>query len=264
MPDGFSRITNLPGQSNAKPVNSAGAATDSVRQFQNQQLAGLSTGTGSRVGQQGQSPSQQLLGMRSPKTGVALSAQRRTDAVSATNKRLGSLAEAQGAKRRAIEAARQAEIARRQAAQRAQQQGQQYGGAPQGRAYTPDGRLSGSRNRVLQLASGYLGSPYVLGGTTTRGIDCSGLVMMVYNQLGYNITRHSATWQGNNIPGVRTSLRNLRPGDIVAWKDGSHIAIYAGNGQIIESANERVGTVRRNLWAPESAVFGIALRLPGE
>lgn len=173
---------------------------------------------------------------------VQMSAQRRTDAISATNARLKALTDA---------ATRQ----------RAQAGG---GEAGMGRAYTPDGNLSAARNKALGIASSYLGTRYVLGGTSHKGIDCSGLVMMVYNQLGYNINRHSATWQGKNIPGVRTSLNNLRPGDIVAWKDGSHIAIYAGNGEIIEAANPRVGTVRRKLWASPSAVYGIALRLPGE
>lgn len=133
-----------------------------------------------------------------------------------------------------------------------------------GRAYKADGTLSDSRNALLKDASSYIGSNYVLGGTTKKGIDCSGLVMAVYNKLGFKVSQHSADWQGDNIPGVRTSVKNLRPGDIVAWKDGSHIAIYAGNGEIIEAANTRVGTVKRKLWAPESAVVGIAVRLPGE
>lgn len=146
--------------------------------------------------------------------------------------------------------------------------GRQFGAtgniANAGKAWKTNGSLSDSRNRALQLASSYLGSRYVLGGTTYRGIDCSGLVMMVYNQLGYKLN-HSAGQQGRNIPGVRTqNLGQLRPGDLIAWKDGSHIAIYAGNGEIIEAANPRVGTVRRRLWASPSQVYGIMLRLPGE
>lgn len=133
-----------------------------------------------------------------------------------------------------------------------------------GRAYKADGSLSDSRNALLKDASSYIGTDYVLGGRTKQGIDCSGLVMAVYNKLGFKISQHSAGWQGKNIPGVRTSVKNLRPGDIVAWKDGSHIAIYAGNGEIIEAANTRVGTVRRKLWASPDKVYGIALRLPGE
>jgi cell wall-associated NlpC family hydrolase len=133
-----------------------------------------------------------------------------------------------------------------------------------GKAWKSDGTLSDSRNSLLANASSYLGSKYVLGGTTKQGIDCSGLVMAVYNKLGFKVSQHDATWQGKNIPGVRTSVKNLRPGDIVAWKDGSHIAIYAGNGEIIEAANTRVGTVRRKLWASANDVVGIAVRLPGE
>ena len=133
-----------------------------------------------------------------------------------------------------------------------------------GNAYTPDGSLSAARNQALRTATSYLGDPYVLGGTSHRGIDCSGLVMAVYDQFGFGryLDSHLAGHQARAIPGVRTSIANLRPGDLVAWNDGSHIAIYAGNGYIIEAANERVGTVRRKLWS--SDVFGIALRLPGE
>ena len=124
--------------------------------------------------------------------------------------------------------------------------------------------LSQSRQKLLGKAQSYLGSPYVLGGTTKQGIDCSGLVMNVYNKAGFDVGQHSATWQGQNIPGVRTTIDNLRPGDLVAWRDGSHIAIYAGNGQIIEAANPNVGTTQRKIWADPSQIFGIKVRLPGD
>jgi len=139
----------------------------------------------------------------------------------------------------------------------------QFASGQIGEAYNADGSLSPARRTALQSASSYRGTPYQLGGTTARGIDCSGLVMAVYNQLGYGISQHSAGWQGRNIPGVRTSINNLRPGDIVAWKDGSHIAIYAGNGEIIDASRSR-GTSRRPLWTSPDNVYGIALRLPGE
>lgn len=135
---------------------------------------------------------------------------------------------------------------------------------PVGQAWTPDGKLSPTRNSILSYASTWLGKPYLPYQLSTRGTDCSGLVMMVYNKFGYNITRHSATWQRDHIPGVRTSFNNLRPGDIVAWRDGSHIAIYAGNGEIIEAANSNRPILRRKLWASPNDVIGIALRLPGE
>lgn len=129
--------------------------------------------------------------------------------------------------------------------------------------YTIPAGVTGSRAQAMRLASSYLGNPYVFAGTSHQGIDCSGLVKVVYSQLGYNIAAHSASWQRDNIPGVRTNdISSLRPGDIVAWRDGSHIAIYAGNGEIIEAQNPRTGVVRDKIWSRD--VIGIKLRFPGE
>jgi cell wall-associated NlpC family hydrolase len=150
--------------------------------------------------------------------------------------------------------------------------GQQYAGqgesspgfaASEQGDFEVDGELSGTRQDVVRRAQSYAGTPYQLGGKTAQGIDCSGLVMAVYNQAGIDVSQHSAGWQGRNIPGVRTSVNNLQPGDIVGWKDGSHIAIYAGDGMIIDASSSK-GTSRRRLWAPESQVYGIKLRFPGE
>lgn len=242
MPNTSSGFTNL------TPRASRPDPRSEVQSFINQDLGRLNAGLSAAPGATSPAAIRQGSRVQAP---VQLSAQKQIADVRAGGQRLTQGVQLVQKVRQQREAARQ-------------RLGQpQYGGSPQGRAYTPDGRLSASRNRALQLASSYLGTRYQLGGTTYKGIDCSGLVMMVYGQLGYKLS-HSASAQGRNIPGVRTSLSNLRPGDLVAWKDGSHIAIYAGNGMIIEAANPRVGTVRRKLWAPASAVYGIALRLPGE
>lgn len=128
-------------------------------------------------------------------------------------------------------------------------------------AYQPDGNLSQSRQQLLKETSSYAGTPYQLGGRTATGIDCSGLVMSVYNQLGFNIKSHSVSGQANSIPGVKTSVSNLRPGDLVVWGDESHIAVYAGNGQIWDASRSK-GTSLRPLWSNQ--VYGIAVKLPGE
>lgn len=237
---GFTNVTP-----HAVPRSPRGEVESFLNQNIGQTLAGTPGATGST------SPAQTSVG-RARTTPVGIrSGQQQMDQV-----RLGSQRLAQNVS--LVSQARQ----KRQAA--AQQQGMGGpNGVPQGQAWTPDGHLSPSRNQALTKASSYLGSRYQLGGTSYKGIDCSGLVMMVYGQLGI-ASQHSAGWQGRNIPGVRTAIQNLRPGDIVAWKDGSHIAIYAGNGEIIEAANPRVGTVRRKLWASPNQVYGIALRLPGE
>lgn len=148
---------------------------------------------------------------------------------------------------------------------RQQQQAQQdTGGNVQRQVnYQADPNLSQSRQQLLGQTASYQGSPYQLGGRTAQGIDCSGLVMSVYNSLGFNIQSHSVSGQARAIPGVKTAVSNLKPGDLVVWNDNSHIAIYAGNGQIWDASRNR-GTSLRPLWAPQNQVYGIAVRLPGE
>lgn len=126
-----------------------------------------------------------------------------------------------------------------------------------------DKSLSNSRNEVMSDAFSYVGDPYVLGGLSHQGIDCSGLVEAIYSQFGYGnyVNNHSSRAQGQEIPGVRTSVSNLQPGDIVAWSDGSHIAIYAGNGMIVAAAAPGEGVKYQPVWGN---VYGIHLTLPGE
>ena len=179
------------------------------------------------------------------------------------------LAEADQMAARETESVMQLAAMERQAREReAQQQFQQQSqtgqqGQYMGEGFEVPGEVTGTRRDVLERAGQYVGSPYQLGGRTVKGIDCSGLVMSVYSKAGIDVSQHSAGWQGRNIPGARTSVNNLQPGDIVAWKDGSHIAIYAGNGMIIDSSRSR-GTSQRPLWAPQDQVYGIKLRFPGE
>jgi cell wall-associated NlpC family hydrolase len=149
--------------------------------------------------------------------------------------------------------------------QQAQMQPAQQGTSNLGerQVYQPDGSLSQPRQQVLRQTSQYQGTPYQLGGRTAQGIDCSGLVMSVYNSLGFDIKSHSVSGQARSIPGVKTAVSNLKPGDLVVWNDNSHIAIYAGNGQIWDASRSK-GTSLRPLWAPRDRVYGIAVRLPGE
>lgn len=140
------------------------------------------------------------------------------------------------------------------------------------------GSAGGLRNAIVSQAQTYIGVPYVWGGQSRSGLDCSGLVFSVYNDLKMKIPRLTAQGYTMNsftrgglsgITGVRTSVSNLRPGDLVGWNGDSvgragvlvgHIAIYAGNGEIIEASGARV---RRRRLGNEN-IFGVALRFPGE
>lgn len=114
-----------------------------------------------------------------------------------------------------------------------------------------EGKAQGKRKTLLDAAMKYIGTPYSWGGggpsgptlgqgtgaypkqaTTTVGFDCSGLVQYAYAKAGIKMPRVS---YGQLKQGGRTSINNLQPGDLVGFGSGSHIAIYMGNGKIIEA-----------------------------
>lgn len=102
---------------------------------------------------------------------------------------------------------------------------------------------SGSGSKLLQQAAKYIGTRYVYGGSSPSGFDCSGLVQYSLKQLGVSIGRSSASQYSS---GVAVSKSNLQPGDLVFFAKGggiSHVAIYAGNGQVLHAprAGKRVG-----------------------
>ena len=98
--------------------------------------------------------------------------------------------------------------------------------APQAAAAAP----SANGGSIVSVARQYLGVPYVFGGASPSGFDCSGLTMYVYAQFGISLP-HSSAAQGAN--GTRVS--NPVPGDLVVIDGGSHIGIYTGNGNMIDS-----------------------------
>lgn len=98
------------------------------------------------------------------------------------------------------------------------------------------GDVSGG-DRVVQLAKQYLGVPYVYGGSTPSGFDCSGFTSYIYRQLGYSINRVAHDQLANGTP---VSKSELRPGDLVLFMRAgntyvNHVGIYAGDGMMIHA-----------------------------
>lgn len=87
------------------------------------------------------------------------------------------------------------------------------------------------RLRVVRIARKYLGVPYVWGGTSPRGFDCSGLVQFVYRRIGIHIGRTTFAQLGE---GMRVR-RGLRAGDVVFTRGGEHEGLYMGRGRVLHA-----------------------------
>jgi cell wall-associated NlpC family hydrolase len=104
-------------------------------------------------------------------------------------------------------------------------------------------------NAVLEVAARYVGTPYVSGGTTPAGFDCSGFVSYVYAQLGISLPRTSSAIKA---AGTVISAAEAQPGDLI-WSPG-HISIYAGGGQQIDAPRPGKSVQFRSIWQ-SSPVF---------
>ncbi|MGK2309042.1 SH3 domain-containing protein [Cutibacterium sp. V970] len=116
---------------------------------------------------------------------------------------------------------------------------------------TPSPSVSPSRARaaIVNYAKAQVGKPYIWGGEGPNGFDCSGLVMKAYQQAGIDLPHYSGAQVER---GHRISLDEIQPGDLFARPGGGHVAIYVGNGQIVEAANPSAGvrltSIRSSLY----------------
>jgi peptidoglycan DL-endopeptidase CwlO len=141
---------------------------------------------------------------------------------------------------RAAELARlRAELARRAAAKKAAEaaQAQQSTSTPPTSVVPPPtppvvGTPGVGHPQAASIALQYLGVPYVWGGASPRGFDCSGLVMYVYAQLGISLPHYTVAQWNATQP---ISQSEMQPGDLVFFNGLGHVGIYIGGGRFVDA-----------------------------
>lgn len=113
---------------------------------------------------------------------------------------------------------------------------------------------------IVADARKYIGVPYVFGGTTSAGLDCSGLVQRVYGDMGISLPRlvSGQGTIGQSVP----SLADAQPGDLIVCNGGEHIVIYAGNGKIIQAPKPGGQVEEMDNWISPSNVVTIRRIVP--
>ena len=127
------------------------------------------------------------------------------------------------------------------------------GGQSTGRPVSPEALNGVSAEAIIATAKQYIGVPYVWGGSTPSGFDCSGYVKYVFGKHGITLPRTSRDQY--NV-GIWVSKSNLRPGDLVFYNTSgngvSHLGIYIGNGQFIHASSSRgvmISEMSNSYWS---------------
>lgn len=128
--------------------------------------------------------------------------------------------------------------------------------APTASTSTATTTASASASAITSYALTFLGVPYVWGGTTPSGFDCSGLVQYVYSHFGINLGRTTYTQQ---YAGTKISVASAQAGDLYFWGSyGSayHVAIALGGGQYVmaPAPGQNVMTGSVSSYTPSFAV----------
>jgi len=89
-----------------------------------------------------------------------------------------------------------------------------------------------THSSVVSIALQYLGVPYVWGGASPSGFDCSGLTMYAYAKVGVYLPHNAAMQYGMGTP---VSRSQLAPGDLVFFSGLSHVGMYIGGGRFVHA-----------------------------
>ena len=111
-----------------------------------------------------------------------------------------------------------------------------------------DAVSSAAASGLAAIAYTGIGHPYVWGGTSPSGWDCSGFTQWVYAQAGISIPRVNA-WT------AMTPTSTPSPGDLVVQNGGAHVGIYVGNGMMISALNPSQGTLLHSVASTGGGSF---------
>jgi cell wall-associated NlpC family hydrolase len=140
-----------------------------------------------------------------------------------------------------------------QTTQRSQANGNQNAGQGEGAvtaksAGSKDSAASAAASGLAAIAYTGIGHPYVWGGTTPNGWDCSGFTQWVYAQAGISIPRVNA-WT------AMKPTSTPAPGDLVMQNGGAHVGIYVGNGMMVSALNPSQGTLLHSVASTGTSSF---------
>ncbi|MGO4300866.1 C40 family peptidase [Leifsonia sp. RAF41] len=180
--------------------------------------------------------------------GVASAAVSRDTASATTEEQLN-------AQKAAVAAAAAAEAARRQAAIQLTSYATRSSSGPSVSDFLANPPYPNfSLAQVFSVAQQYIGTPYVYGGASPAGFDCSGYVMYVYAQFGINLP-HSVS--GQAAMGKRISIADAQPGDIVIMS--GHDGFYAGNGNIMDAPDTGRSISIRPIWTSDYYIVRLGI-----
>lgn len=112
---------------------------------------------------------------------------------------------------------------------------------------------------IIDITANQIGVPYLWGGTTPGGFDCSGLLYYSFGKVGISIPRTAKSQQKYC---EKISFDELKPGDLVFWNNpATHVALYIGEGKIIESPRTGLKVRSRYIKSTEKGIsFGRLLK----